>query len=97
MPAVDPVTVLIDVGSPRSPAELQATITGALGRTEETHAGGWLGLAWCLDDHPMPLTIRIDRLEALRARSPMEAKLLLLVLKEVAERRAADGLVIDIT
>jgi hypothetical protein len=85
--------IKIDVGAPRSDAAVHAAIEEAIGRTYSS--AGWYGLAWCLDEYPTPVTINLVGFESFQARSPLQAKLMIMAFRNVVERRSGQGFVVN--
>jgi hypothetical protein len=81
-----------DVGAAQSREELYATISAALGRP----CPDPYSLVWELDDLPMPVEITVTGMEALLERLPLQAKLLMVALRDVAERHRVKGHVPDV-
>ena len=88
-----PAVFSIDVSGARTCAELEALVKGPVGCT---YGWGWYGLAWHLDECPLPMTINLVGLEALRPRFPLAVRLLLIALREAQERRSQQGFVVNV-
>jgi len=91
MPAAQGRVINLDVGAPQSDAAVHAAIKAAIGRT---YTAGWYGLVWCLEEYPTPVTINVVGLDLFRARSPIQAKMFSIAMRDVVELRGGAGFVV---